>query len=573
VNNQNKHSVFIRLSIGVALLALIFTILILCSVPPVSRDALTHHLAVPKIWIEKGLFKELPSIPFSYYPMNLDLLYLVPLYLGNDIIPKYIHFAFALFTALLIYTYLKARLGTSYALLGSLFFLSIPVIVKLSTTVYVDLGLIFFSTASLLGLIKWLETDFRPKPLIISGLWCGLALGTKYNGLIVFFLLSCFVPIIYLRRAGDDDLKKNVTDQFRAVGWGLVFVVVSLLVYSPWMVRNTAMTGNPVYPLYNRFFVKAAGEGAKTGGLQNISTDEKEKPGKKGSGLKHFAVRRVIYKESLWEIVLIPLRVFIEGKDDDPKHFDGQLNPFLLILPLFLFLPGNNRFHRRRNTEYRILSLFAMVYMVFVFFQVDMRIRWISPIIPPMVILSMCGLHRLQCLGVNANVKWKTLSSKFAVIVVTGSMLFFNARYIHALYQKNDPMGYISGQMDRDSYIKKFRPEYEIISYANRELSQDALILCLFIGKRIYYFDRHVRLDIDLIKRSVISSDSIDQIGSNLRSAGITHIFLRYDLSDSWIKNNFDREKQALLKIFFQKNAKQIKSFGGYGLFELEHSR
>ena len=310
MKNQNKHSVFIRLSIGFALLTLILTILILCSVPPVSRDALTHHLAVPKIWIEKGLFKELPSIPFSYYPMNLDLLYLVPLYFGNDIIPKYIHFAFALFTALLIYTYLKPRLGISYALLGSLFFLSIPVIVKLSTTVYVDLGLIFFSTASLLGLIKWLETDFRPKPLIISGLWCGLALGTKYNGLIVFFLLSCFVPIIYLRRAGDDDLKKSVTDQFRALGWGLVFVVVSLLVYSPWMVRNTAMTGNPVYPLYNRFFVKAAGEGVKTGGLQNISTDAKEKPGKKGPGLKHFAVRKVIYKESPWEIVLIPLRVF-----------------------------------------------------------------------------------------------------------------------------------------------------------------------------------------------------------------------------------------------------------------------
>ena len=29
-------------------------IIVLASVPPVSRDALTHHLAVPKIWVEQG---------------------------------------------------------------------------------------------------------------------------------------------------------------------------------------------------------------------------------------------------------------------------------------------------------------------------------------------------------------------------------------------------------------------------------------------------------------------------------------------------------------------------------------
>jgi 4-amino-4-deoxy-L-arabinose transferase-like glycosyltransferase len=568
VNNQNKHSVSIRLSIGFALLALILTILILCSVPPVSRDALTHHLAVPKIWIEKGLFKELPAIPFSYYPMNLDLLYLVPLYFGNDIFPKYIHFAFALCTAFLVYTYLKPRIGTSYALLGSLFFLSIPIIVKLSTTVYVDLGLIFFSTASLLGLIKWSETDFRPKSLIMSALWCGLALGTKYNGLIVFFLLSCFVPFIYLRRADDDELRKSVTDQFRALGWGLVFVIISLLVYSPWMVRNTVMTGNPVYPLYNRFFVKAAGEGVKTGGLQNISTDEKEKPGKKGPGLKHFALRKMVYGESLGQIFLIPLRIFFEGQDDNPKYFDGKLTPFLLILPLLLLFPDNKKDARRRF-EVKVFSLFAVAYLMFVFFRVDMRIRWVGPMIPPLVILSMFGFARLVRMALKQHGNLKAIVLKSVAIGAVAGMLLFNAAYLQALYQKNEPLGYLAGKIDRDSYITHFRPEYEVIRHINRELPDNAVILCLFIGNRIYYFDRDVRLDMALFQRSVIGSDSIDQMGDFLNRSGLTHIFLRYDLSDSWIKNNLDREKQNLVKLFFQKNAKQIKSFGGYGLFEL----
>ena len=148
---------------------LILSIVILSSVPPVSRDALTHHLAVPKLYLNHGGMYEIPSLKFSYYPMNIDFLYIIPLYFGNDIVPKYIHFAFALLTAWLIFSYLKIRINPGYALAGALFFLSLPVIVKLSITVYVDLGLIFFSTWALLNLLKWFENDFKFHFLIISG--------------------------------------------------------------------------------------------------------------------------------------------------------------------------------------------------------------------------------------------------------------------------------------------------------------------------------------------------------------------------------------------------------------------
>jgi len=76
------------------LAVIVISILILAYVPPVSRDALIHHLALPKLYLEHGGIYEIPSAQFSYYPMNLDLLYMIPLYFGNDIIPKYIHFVF-----------------------------------------------------------------------------------------------------------------------------------------------------------------------------------------------------------------------------------------------------------------------------------------------------------------------------------------------------------------------------------------------------------------------------------------------------------------------------------------------
>ena len=87
------------------LVSLIVSVIILACVPPISRDALVHHLAIPKLYLKHGGIYEIPSLKFSYYPMNLDLLYIIPLYFGNDIIPKFIHFAFALLTAWLIFKY------------------------------------------------------------------------------------------------------------------------------------------------------------------------------------------------------------------------------------------------------------------------------------------------------------------------------------------------------------------------------------------------------------------------------------------------------------------------------------
>ena len=176
------------------LVILVSSIIILSFVPPVSKDALTHHLAIPKLYLKQGGIYEIPFVEFSYYPMNLDLLYLIVLFFGNDILPKLIHFSFALLTAWLIFDYLRHRINLVYALGGALFFLSIPIILKLSITVYVDLGLIFFSTASLLALLKWIESGYRLRFLVISAVSCGLAMGTKYNGMIVFVLLSFFMP-------------------------------------------------------------------------------------------------------------------------------------------------------------------------------------------------------------------------------------------------------------------------------------------------------------------------------------------------------------------------------------------
>ena len=147
---------------------------------------------------------------------------------------------------MLIFLFVRRRLGPSWAALSGLLFLTLPLIVKLSVTVYVDLGLIFFTTAALFSVAIWLEETGKTRWLVLAAVCSGLALGTKYNALVSFLLLSLLLPFFYLFRFRRDNPH---AEQLNAVKFGVLFVAISLLVFSPWLARNYSLTGNPLYPL------------------------------------------------------------------------------------------------------------------------------------------------------------------------------------------------------------------------------------------------------------------------------------------------------------------------------------
>jgi 4-amino-4-deoxy-L-arabinose transferase-like glycosyltransferase len=557
---------------------LIACIIILAYVPPVSRDALTHHLAVPKLYLKHGGIYEIPSIVFSYYPMNLDLLYMIPLYFGNDIAPKFIHFIFALMTAGLIYFYLRKRVGTVWGLFGAMFFLSLPIIVKLSITVYVDLGLVFFSTAAIMSLFKWIESRCQLKFLILSAVCCGLALGTKYNGLIVLFLLSIFIPFVFISHAKKNPDVQKLTNkgnslkiQLRALGFGAIFCCIALLVFSPWMIRNYVWQGNPIYPLYHKFFSPQSTVAIDTpDGDEKPENSADEQPALKPNSTRWgpFAVRKVIFGETWWEILLIPIRIFFQGRDDHPKYFDGRLSPFLFLLPFFAFFRLKNNPAPLR-TEKKFLAFFAILYLLYALSQTSIRIRYIAPIIPPLVILATYGLHQIG--GLVANRRAKNSGSIAAVCVMSMAMisLFYNALYIQKQFIKVDPFSYITGSISRRAYITKYRPEYTIYQYANQHLSDRAKILGLFLGNRGYYSDREIIFGVDAFKKIVNSAGSDQTIFNDLRTKGFTHLMIRYDLFNQWTDKQFDDRQKASLKMFFTSHVRHILSKDGYGLFEL----
>jgi len=570
-NELEKKNILILVKLlpGGFLVVVIGSIIILSSVPPTSRDALTHHLAVPKLYLKHGGIYEIPEFKYSYYPMNLDFLYLIPLSLGNDIIPKYIHFSFALMTAWLIFSYLKKRLDSCYALFGVLLLLSIPIIIKLSITAYVDLGLIFFSTASLVYLLKWIEKYFKIKYLVISAIFCGIALGTKYNGLIVLFLLTLFVPFIYVR-----SIQNKTKRQGKAIGFSAVFMIVSLMVFSPWMIKNYIWTNNPIYPLYDSFFnskralpiILKTPDTDSTNSASNSSDVVKKHNGRWG----HFAVRKIVYGEKWWETALIPVRVFFQGKDDNPKHFDGRLNPILFIFPFFIFIRLKKKVHPL-STEKKILVIFSVLFLLYAFFQTDMRIRWIGPIIPPLVILSVLGLHEIITVIKKKYSGNTRMILKGCVFVFVAFLVSLNAFYIIGQFRIVQPINYINGRVGRDEYIEKYRPEYAAINYANHNIPENAKILCIFFGNRSYYIDREVVFNYSLASKAIIKKDSPERIFIDLKKKKITHLLIRYDLFNKWVQDNYKSREKEVIRQFFKKHLKLQYSKNGHGLYRLKN--
>uniref|UniRef100_UPI004055E2D0 ArnT family glycosyltransferase n=1 Tax=Candidatus Electronema sp. TaxID=2698783 RepID=UPI004055E2D0 len=545
---MNRRLLFLQAALGIVLLSLV----LLACTPPFDRDGLIHHLQIPKLYLQHGGIYEIPELVFSYYPMNLDLLYMGALWLGSDILPKYIHMAFALATALLLFFHLQKRLPSIYAWLGAVFFLSIPVIVKLSITVYVDLGLVFFSTAALLLLFRWLETK-RLRHLLFAGFCCGLGIGTKYNGLLVLFILAVMAPFLFIR---SQEAKERVA--FPAMKAAILFCFAALLAASPLLIRNAVWTGNPMYPLYNGFFNRAAAPPAAETGAE----EAKPQGGVRGV----FATRYVLYGENIWQLLLLPVRIFFhEAQDDDPRYFDGRLNPFLLLLPLTALLLLKKA-DRQALLEQAAMAAFCLLYFLYAFNIEVLRIRYLVPIVPFLVILSMHGLRRLEVLvgtGRLAAAVWL-----LPVIL----MLTWNGLYISQQFEKIDPFSYLSGRLSRDEYLAKQIPEYPLLQHINTKLPDSAKILCIFMGWRGYYldrphsFDQHGNADglLAWLKQPEMTAE---QIGQKLKEKGFSHLLIRRDLLYNQLRQE-EISTQQLWVVIEQRHLLQLSSHLYYTLYQ-----
>ena len=391
-----------------------------------------------------------------------------------------------------------------------------------------------------------------------SGVFCGLGLGTKYNGLITLFLLTLFAVFLYARHRGEG---KRTPGLIKPAWQGLALFLVSLVIFSPWMIRNYSWTKNPIYPLYDHWFNQSVS------GSESSPSEASEGEGKTvGHGI--FAYRKVIYGEKGWQMALLPLRVFIEGKDGDPQYFDGKMNPLLLLLPLLAFYRSREDSMILKQ-EKKILVAFALLFFALAFFSKDLRMRYIAPIIPPLVILSVFGLRNLLTRIMALQSQGMRNGGLAFVLIALVSFAGLNAQYLLSQFAYVDPFSYLGGKLDRHEYIARFRPEYEAVQHINSHIPKEAVVSMIFLGDRGYYLEREYIYGEDLIGRLVRKADRPEDILTGLRASGITHLFIHENIFLKWLNLNFGETEKARFIEFVRSDTIGVFSRHGFSVLSL----
>ncbi|GIW40568.1 MAG: hypothetical protein KatS3mg076_1145 [Candidatus Binatia bacterium] len=489
--------------------------------PPLARDELTHHLAIPLLYAERGCIHEIPFAQQSYYPMLLETFYLPAVRWLPDWTARTVHWFFGLGTLGVLALGGRILDSPRAASLSVVLLLVTPVFVILAPTAYVDLGLLFYASLALLAWLEWLASG-SPRWLVYSALATGFACSTKYNGLLLFLLLAATVPLA-------SPLRDRPTRGFLAAA---AFVVLALVPLCPWLLKNWAETGNPLFPLFPEWF----------GGRAPL----------RGAALDVLSRRRWIHGESWWEIAAVPLRVFLTGRDGDPARFDGSLGPLLLTAV------ASPKFSGRRPFARRPIWFVAGGYFVLAFFLNDLRARYLLPMLPLLVWLSARFLSRARRGVLTA--------------AVLAAIVFLSA-HVADKWRRTEPLAYLLGREDRATFVTRFVPEFPVLEYANAHLPPRSRLYLLFLGTRSYYCRKPFYYETyfsgaHLLEALRTSRTERDVLGQ-LRSLGITHLVAGERLLSIYLATNLDDRELELWRSFAASHLRPVVGANGVHLYEV----
>lgn len=457
--------------------------------PPIHRDVLIQHLAVPKLYLRHGGIFPLPFMTHSYYPMTIDMLFLVPLSLGWDSGSHIVSLFFGFVTAGLLFCFLKREIDPVAAIAGAVLFLSTPAVLSVLSSAYVDLALAFYVTSGIVAFFFFLR-GLETRWLVLAGLSVGFGIATKYLGALVFVVLSLLLPFSLSRRTMPPGIMIRTLFAF------CCFSVIPLV---PWAARNFSWTGNPIHPL----------SGASIGGL----------------GLPPLFMRQALYEESWMDLILLPFRLFLSGEEGNPKRFDGLLGPGILIFSL-AGVTGTKR------GAPHLLAAFVFLFAALNLSLLPVRARYFLPAVPVLSLLSSVGFRRL------------TGFPRFRAPVLFGfaGCLLFSGVHAWASFERLAPAPYLFGNESREQFLRSRLRDYRAISFVNRALPADARVYLLMNGDRGYYLDREYVYDpgqnaVGLVRAVRGAKGPADLIGW-FRTQRMSHLLCQDELLDRYMRDN-----------------------------------
>lgn len=263
-----------------------------CSRPPgpFEWDAISYHLADPKLFLLQHRIVSLPTEHHSNFPFTMEMLYTVGLLYNGYALANLFHAIMAFLMVLGMIGFCRRTLVPLVGWLASTAFISTPIVLWEASTAYIDIGLALYLTLAAFACISAIlqqrtalsEQASSPTVtnvnasvslsswMLLAGVMMGFGLGVKYLALVPLALITLLLGL------------NRISLKLIAI-----FIAFALMIGSPWYLKSAIVMSNPVYPFYYNVFPKtkywssdrAAGYQSEQNkfGTKSISIDARSK--------------------------------------------------------------------------------------------------------------------------------------------------------------------------------------------------------------------------------------------------------------------------------------------------------
>ncbi len=467
--------------------------------PPIAKDTLLYHFAVPKAFIAQHNSAFIEGNIASYLALGTEMHVVWSMLLGGIFSTRAGEAAagatvFLFFPILLAAVFGWCRelnISRSWSLAAAFMVAAIPTAFHVASSGYIDLALALYIVLAVHSLNRYLSRG-SSGGLVLLAICLGGALAVKLTT--VFAVAGIVLAVLLYARS---------TERGGAVvGAVLAAVVVAGVLASPWYLRNWAATGSPVFPFYMSIWPgEAAGWDVERSNLFQAMNSQyggaSERPE---------------------NYLIAPLRVSLAAQPEDPNLYDGVLGAaFLIGLPLMIWAFWKGKADREIIT----LGVVAAIVYLFWLFTSE-QLRYLLPIVPLLAIATASAAEKVEAASVRKT--WLYSVSAASILALLTSAAWF---------LQKAPLRVALGGETRDTYLARNLDYYEYYRFINNDTPADAKVWLINMRRDTYNLDRAAVSDYLFedwtLRKFLWESKNVGELRKKAKELGVGYVLTRHD--------------------------------------------
>ena len=469
--------------------------------PPIAKDTLLYHVAVPKAFIAQGGSAMVDGNIASYLAMGTEMHYIWAMLLGGMFSPRAAEAAagatgFLFFPLLLLVMYGCMReLNRSrvWALIATVVVATVPTAYHVASSGYIDLALALFVTLAVYSLTRWWKEPSIGWIVLIS-IFLGAALSIKLTAI---FVMAAFALIILMRARGSERASNVVIGGFAAL-------LLAGVIASPWYIRTWVATGSPVFPFYMSIWPgKANGWDVERSNLFQAMNSQY-------GGVD----------TNKLNLVTAPVRASIVAQPEQAEYYDGVLGvAFLIGLPVLVWALWKFDL----AIEIKIVAGVAGIMYLFWLFSSE-QLRYLLPITP---LLAIAIVASAEAVAKTRERLGMVLHYSFVAACICGIVTSF------AWFCQKAPLRVVLGGETRDQYLARNLDYYPYYQSINAETPANSKVWLINMRRDTYNIERPVFSDYLFedwtLRKMVWESRSLQELRSKAAAMNVQYVLARHD--------------------------------------------